>query len=99
MRTWKCQECGRTVSVSYEELLEIGTPMCCDEEMDLLPGKPVRIVIQIQGGVLQSVHSSDPAVKVDLLDWDDVKDDDASPAERRHARRLERKVGSMTEVF
>ena len=99
MRTWKCKLCDRTAQVSYEDVLEIGTPICCDADMELLPGKPIRIVIQIHCGVLQAVHSSDPTVKVDLLDWDDVKDEGASPAERRHARRLERKVASMAEVF
>jgi hypothetical protein len=99
MRTWKCKQCSRIAQVSYEDVLEIGTPICCDSDMELLPGKPVQIVVEIKGGVLQSVHSSDPTVKVDLLDWDNVKDGDASPTERRRATKLERKTSRMTEVF
>jgi len=36
--TWKCDECGWTVAVSYAQLAEIGTPLCreCDIEMSLL---------------------------------------------------------------
>ncbi len=37
-RTWKCPDCGRTADVSYENLAEVGTPICpdCDIEMKLL---------------------------------------------------------------
>jgi len=35
--TWECPECGETVEVFYEDLADIGTPICgvCDCEMDL----------------------------------------------------------------
>ena len=36
-RTWKCTKCGRKAKVSYEDILDIGTPICCDEDMELLP--------------------------------------------------------------
>ena len=37
-RAWKCPDCGRQISCSYEELAEAGTPICtdCDKEMDML---------------------------------------------------------------
>ena len=37
-RLWRCPDCHRTARVSYEELPEIGTPLCadCDQPMDLL---------------------------------------------------------------
>jgi len=99
MRTWKCVCCGRRVQVSYEDLLEIGTPICCDRDMDMLPRRPAQIIIQVQGGVVQSIHASVPDVKVSLLDWDNLQDPDTTPAERRKAKRLERKAGKMTEVY
>ena len=47
MRTWKCNDCGRTVQVGYEELLDIGTPMCdCTgdgKDMELLDPVPLNL--------------------------------------------------------
>jgi len=67
--------------------------------MDMLLAKPIEIVVQVQGGVVQSIHASVPDVKITLLDWDNLKDQDTTPAERRKAKRLERKAGKMTEVY
>ena len=35
---WRCEECGGAISVSYEELAQVGSPLCgqCDVEMTLL---------------------------------------------------------------
>ena len=37
-RLWHCPDCCRTTRVAYEELAEIGTPICtdCDRPMDVL---------------------------------------------------------------
>lgn len=37
-RLWKCPDCGKTARVTYEELAEVGSPLCtdCDQPMDLL---------------------------------------------------------------
>lgn len=36
-RTWKCPDCGRQIDVSYQQLAEVGSPICprCDLEMEL----------------------------------------------------------------
>ena len=99
MRTWKCKRCGRKTQVSYDDVLEIGTPICCDSDMDMLPCKPAQIIIQVKGGVVQSIHASVPDVRIDVLDWDNLQDPETTPAERRKAKRLERKAGKMTEVY
>ena len=38
LRQWKCPSCSRTASVTYEELAEVGWPICtdCDQPMELL---------------------------------------------------------------
>ena len=36
-RVWKCLECGRTVVIPYEQLVETGEPECCEEPMQMLP--------------------------------------------------------------
>jgi len=37
-RSWRCPECGLEAVVSYEDLAEIGNPICdqCDVEMELV---------------------------------------------------------------
>lgn len=37
-RQWKCPSCSRLIEVSYEELVEAGSPICtdCDLEMEIL---------------------------------------------------------------
>ena len=102
MRTWKCKHCKRKVDVSYEDILDIGTPICCDEDMLLLPARktePIRLIVEVQGGCVQAVYASAPKASVDLLDWDNIKDGDATPAERREARKLELKAKKMAQVF
>jgi len=32
---FKCLKCEKEIKVNVYEILEVGTPMCCDEEMDL----------------------------------------------------------------
>ncbi len=32
------------------------------------------LVIEIQGGVLQSVYTNDESIRVALIDWDDIND-------------------------
>ena len=37
-RKWKCPECGRSVDHSYEDLADVGIPICghCDFEMEMI---------------------------------------------------------------
>jgi hypothetical protein len=48
---------------------------------------------------VQAVYATDAKVTVDLLDWDNIKDGDATPAVRREARKLELKAKKMAQVF
>ena len=36
-RRWKCPSCGKLIDVSYEDLAQVGTPICpgCDRAMEL----------------------------------------------------------------
>jgi hypothetical protein len=61
--------------------------------------KPNEIIVVIEGGCCTAVFSEDPNVKVELLDWDNAKDGDATPAERRAAMKLERRTEQMTAVL
>jgi hypothetical protein len=36
---WRCDECGEEINVSYDELVEIGNPICLEgQEMELIGG-------------------------------------------------------------
>ena len=36
-RLWQCQTCDNSAKLSYDELADVGSPICtdCDEEMEL----------------------------------------------------------------
>ena len=38
MRKWQCPTCSEVIEVSYEEIIEVGTPHCrhCESEMTLM---------------------------------------------------------------
>jgi Zn finger protein HypA/HybF involved in hydrogenase expression len=33
--TFRCLKCNKEVKLSIYDVMEVGDPMCCDEEMDL----------------------------------------------------------------
>ena len=61
--------------------------------------KPVKVIVEVSGGCVVSIYASDKNVAVEVLDWDNVKNGDATPAEKRTAKRLEKKAKGMIEVF
>ncbi len=85
MRTWKCNDCGRTVDIRYEEVLDIGTPMCeCAgdaKDMELLPASRIRLAVVLEGGMVSSICSDHPEllnqIYVITIDYDtDGADED-----------------------
>jgi len=32
---FKCLKCNKVVYINIHEILEVGNPMCCDEEMEI----------------------------------------------------------------
>jgi len=63
------------------------------------PARPTNIIVETSGGVVQSVCSSSPGVKVTVLDWDDVRDETATPAVRNRVAILDRRARRMHVVF
>ena len=39
-------------------------------------GKHNRLIIESSGGVIQAVYTSDPALKVVLIDWDEAEEEE-----------------------
>jgi len=102
MRTWKCPKCNRTVEVGYEEIVEIGTPLCqypdCqDQEMELQDNtNPTRIIAQVEGGCVVAIMCSDPTANADILDYDNQ--DEGDEDENTRIAELEKKCESLTQV-
>ena len=61
-------------------------------------GKPAQIVVEVSGGVVNAIYSSDPTVQAEVLDWDNLETD-ATPADRTKAKALEKRIKKMTEVL
>ena len=49
----------------------------------------MRLIIVTRGGVVESVHASQPDVEVEIVDWDGVDDDQEYLDRLCHAGRLE----------
>jgi hypothetical protein len=52
---WKCEQCEWAVTVPYEMLAEIGTPICanCDIEMTLMDGATTEDLVEACQAVLK----------------------------------------------
>ena len=61
--------------------------------------KTIQIILECGGGCVRTVYASDPHVKVELLDWDDVDCEEATPAIKRRAKNLKRRARNMHPVF
>lgn len=60
------------------------------------PSAPsTRVIIEVNGGCVSGVHSTDPNLRVSILDWDNVKVDEEA---RKEAEALESEIADMTEI-
>ena len=62
--------------------------------------KMSRVVIVVNGGVVTSVYSDDGSIKVDILDYDEMKlfDEDSEDGDYCHYLILEDNIEDMTEL-
>ncbi len=101
-RTWRCPECGRTQRLSYEEIVEVGTPYCtCGDsvEMELQPDQPIEVIVEVVGGNVTAVYASDKSLRVSILDHDNLCDGSASENERQRADTLKKKAKRLRTVY
>lgn len=61
--------------------------------------KQTKIIVEVSGGCVVSVYSSDPTVQIKLLDWDNVKDGNTTPQEKRAAKALEKRAKTLHVVW
>jgi len=52
-----------------------------------------RIIIEVLGGVMQTVYSDDPTVEVDLIDWDNKDEESVA-----HNEKLSQEAEKLSEV-
>ena len=57
-KKWECEECGYTTMWSYDEMVELGSPVCPDCDCDLTPCKKNRIIMYTreQQEIIQNKH-------------------------------------------
>lgn len=58
----------------------------------------VRIIIEVEGGLVQAVYSNEPDAQLAILDLDNMKDGDCNEADRIHYRCLKLETESLHEV-
>ena len=57
-----------------------------------------KVIVVIEGGVCQSVFSSDKDVDVELIDWDNLDQQDDPELEAKY-KELQKQTEKMFEVF
>lgn len=62
----------------------------------LVPVVPVRLIIEIEHGAVSAVYSSDPNVKVEILDDDAVAVGNVRP---KDAAKIKADAEAMTQVY
>lgn len=86
-RIWECPECSFTAEMSYDDITDVGNPICtdCDIKMELTEEvkEKVQIAVYIRGGVCDDVQVNLPDEEWiwALVDYDDNPDlpDDHDP--------------------
>lgn len=61
--------------------------------------KPTRIVIEVEGGLVQNVYSSDKVASVSLLDRDVDEVEEPDDERRELVTRLTKEIKGLHEVF
>ena len=57
-----------------------------------------RIIVEVRGGCVTSIFSDDSEIKVEVLDYDNLKESD-DVAVHEQAEELESEIEAMTEVW
>lgn len=58
-----------------------------------------RIIIEVSGGVVQRVLADRADVLVEVLDYDHIDDNDASPDEKEKAKQLQEEMKIMVVIY
>lgn len=65
--------------IKHPELLKSFLDEVDKNANELLDKKPIKIIVDIQGWMVQAVFSTDPNIEVTVIDWDNIKNDDGYP--------------------
>ena len=57
-----------------------------------------EIIVQVRGGCVQAVHSTNPDTRVEVLDWDSLRCEEP-PGAKRRAEALVHKTRNMHGVL
>jgi len=84
---WTCEDCKFDRLVSYNELADIGNPICplCDDLMRLADPDTIsrhKVVIYVRGGIAE-VATYPPGIDVEIIDFDNLEEEAAEKAVHR----------------
>ena len=61
--------------------------------------KPIRIIVEVSGGTVRSIHSDSDRISIDVLDYDNMQCAEGDPEAREEYEyylNLEREVKALT---
>ena len=61
--------------------------------------KPIRIIVEVSGGTVRSIHSDSDRIRIDVLDYDNMrcaKGDPKAREEYAYYLSLEREIKALT---
>jgi hypothetical protein len=59
----------------------------------------MRIIVEVRGGVVQSVYADSTDVDIDVLDWDDSDASEAGDVVKTRCESLHRECDQLVEVW
>ena len=107
-RNWVCLKCGDCQKASQQDIAESGVPWCADCDCTMVlagkgvrPKKPVQIVVEVRGGVVQAVYASKASSKIGVLvlDHDDMQGVKHDTIEWQEFKAIERQTKKMKPVY
>ncbi|NLW34552.1 hypothetical protein [Syntrophorhabdus aromaticivorans] len=60
--------------------------------------RPIRIIVEVSGGVVRSIHSDSDSISIDVLDYDNMgcaKDDPGAREEYEYYLKLEEEAKTL----
>ncbi len=61
--------------------------------------KNTKIIIEVKGSLVQAVYANFKEIEVDILDYDNINDDDATEEEKKAGKRLEGQATEMKQIY
>ena len=58
-----------------------------------------KVIVVVEGGIVQSAYSNDGDIQLDVLDWDNFRGPDCDSKEQELYERLNREMATMADIY